>query len=263
MFAIASRVSLQIAGYQIVALFGLQDLRQRIAPYSSLDGILNVSHVELKPRGLLAVHLYVQIGLPEQAEDSQVFDAGNGVHDLHNFVRFVLQRSQVVAINLGRKLPLDAAHRFLHVVGDGLREIPDRSRDLFHFPVHGGDQLFLVLVKYRTPLFFRLQVHAEFGVEETGGVRPVVRASYLAGDDDSFGKRRQREPRQIGDADALSGTGRERPAHPQGVFVQMREELGANNAAGGEIQHRAKRKKSDRNRHPAFANTPAHGRAIA
>ena len=59
MFAIASRVSLQIAGYQIVALFALQHLSERVAAHRSLHGILDVGHVELEPRGLLAIHLDV------------------------------------------------------------------------------------------------------------------------------------------------------------------------------------------------------------
>ena len=89
--------------------------------------------------------------------------------------------SQIVAIDLGGKLAFDAADRFLHVVGNGLREIPDHARDLLQFLIHGRDQLFLVLMKCRTPIFLWFQVDEVLGVEEAGGVGAIVRPSGLAG----------------------------------------------------------------------------------
>ena len=60
---------------------------------------------------------------------------------------------QIVAIDLDGQLALDAADGFFHVVGDGLREIPERAGDLAERAIHGGDQRFLVLAEDGAPLF--------------------------------------------------------------------------------------------------------------
>ena len=90
------------------------------------------------------------------------------------------QRLQVVAVNLDRKLAFHAADRFFHVVGNGLREVPQRAGDLLQFPVHGRDQLFLVLAEHRTPLILGFQIDEVFGVEEAGRIGAVVRAARPA-----------------------------------------------------------------------------------
>ena len=74
----------------------------------------------------------------------------------------------------------DAADRFFHVVGDRLREIPEHARNLLQLAVHGGDQLFFVLMEDRPPLLLRLQIDEVFGVEEAGRVGAVVGPADLA-----------------------------------------------------------------------------------
>ena len=60
MFSMASsRIAIgrQVAHHQIVALFALQHLRQRIPAHGGLNGVLNIRDVDLIARGLLAIHL--------------------------------------------------------------------------------------------------------------------------------------------------------------------------------------------------------------
>ena len=58
-----------------------------------------------------------------------------------------LQRLQIVAVDLDGQLTFDATHRFFHVVGDRLREIPQRAGNLLELPVDRGNQFFFVLAE--------------------------------------------------------------------------------------------------------------------
>ena len=71
--------------------------------------------------------------------------------------------------------------------------------------VHGRDQVVLVLVKDRTPFFFRFQTHEVFGVEEARMVGPVVGTARLAGAVGGFRKRAKDKPCLIGNPDAFVG----------------------------------------------------------
>ncbi len=86
----------------------------------------------------------------------------------------VFEDAQVVAVDFGGELALYAADRFLHVVRDRLREVPDHARQLLQLAVHGGDDFIFVLVKHGPPLLLRFQIDEIFGVEEAGGIGSVV-----------------------------------------------------------------------------------------
>ena len=91
----------------------------------------------------------------------------------------------------------------------------------------------LSLWKTGRHLFFRLEVHEIFGVEEAGGVCAVVGAADLAGYQGDFGKRGEDVAGLVGDADAFGGAGAggQGAADPDGAFVEVGEEFGANHAA--------------------------------
>ena len=127
-----------------------------------------------------AVHREFQVRLADDAKDAQSCNAIQRAHDVDHLVGLCFKRPQVLAIDFDRQFAFDAADRLLHVVGDGLREVPDHTWHLLQLAIHGADQLFLVLVKDRTPLIFRLEIDEILGVEEAGGVCAVVGTSYLA-----------------------------------------------------------------------------------
>ena len=102
--------------------------------------------------------------------------------------------------------------------------------------VHGGDEFVLVLVEDGTPLVLGLEVDEVFGVEEAGGVGAVVGTAGLADDLGDLGKAGEDEPGLVGDGEAFggAGAGSERAADPDGAFVEVREELRADDAAEDE-----------------------------
>src|SRR5580698_9161515 len=110
-------------------------------------------------------------------KNSQVLNATYLFHDRNDLLRSVLENPQIVTINFRGKLTFDPAHRFLHVVRDGLGEVPDHAWDLFELSIHGGNELLLVLVKAGTPLFFRFEIDEILGIEKASCVSSVIRAA--------------------------------------------------------------------------------------
>ena len=164
-------------------------------------------------------------------------------HDADDLVAFCLKRLQVVAVDLDGQLALDAADRLLDVVGDGLRKVPDDARHLLEFTIHGADQLVLVLVEDGPPLILRLQVDEIFRIEEAGRVGAVVGPAHLADHVRDLGKGGQHGARFVHDGHALGrpGAGRERAAHPDGAFIQMRKKLRADHAAEAQKRGQSQR----------------------
>ena len=120
--------------------------------------------------------------------------------------------------------------------------------NLFHLLVQGGDQQFLVLVELLPPLVVRLQIDEVLGIEEARGIGAVIRPAHLRDDFRDLGKPGEGEACLIHDADALagSGAGGQRAARPDGAFVEVGKELGADHAA----RHQSKRRQHRPPRRP-------------
>ena len=119
-----------IADDQVVALLALQDLAYGFASDSGFYGVLHVGDVDAVAGGLLAVDRNIQIGLAEDAEEAEIFNAGDAAHYVDDFVAFFFEDLQIVAVEFYGQLAFYAADGFFHVVRDGLREIPE---DAGHF----------------------------------------------------------------------------------------------------------------------------------
>ena len=176
---------------------------------------------------------------------------------------FCFQNFQIVAIDFGGQFAFHAADRLLHVVLDGLGEVPDHPGNFFQFAIHGGDQFLLVLVKDGPPLFFGFQADKVLGVEEAGGVGSVIRASHLAGGLHDLGKRGQQHSNLIRQPDALTrpGAGRQGATHPERAFIQMGQEFRSDSAAQHQIGGAAQSHHRHAHHHPAMMNGPAQGPA--
>ena len=136
---------------------------------------------------------------------------------------------QVVAVDLDGELAFDAADGFFHVVGDGLGEVPADAGNFFELAVHGGDEFFFILVEDGAPLFFGFEVDEVFGVEEAGGICSVVGPAGLADDLGDLGEGGEGWRAWLVTAEAFGGAGGggQCAAHPDGAFVEMGRELGA------------------------------------
>ena len=151
-------------------------------------------------------------------------------HHVDDFVALLLERLQIGAVDLDRQFALDAADGFFHVVGDGLREIPEHAGNLFQFAVHGRDQLLFVLLEHRPPLLLGLQIDEVFGIEEAGGIGAIVGTAHLRDHLRDLRKSCQNDARLVHQTRAFgrSGAGRQGAARPDGAFIEMRQELRAN-----------------------------------
>ena len=212
-----------IADDEVIALLAFQHRRHRLAAGGGFDGVLHIGHVDAEAGGLVAVHREVEVGLADDAENAEILHTANLAHDPHD----------VVPVDLNRQLALDATDGFLHVVGDGLRKIPDDSGDLIRLLAQSRDQLLLVLVEDGPPLLLRPQVDEVLGVEEAGVVGAIIRPSHLAHHFGHFREPGEHDAGLIHDEDALSGTGTggQRAAGPDGAFVEVRQEFRPNGAS--------------------------------
>src|SRR6202022_4025674 len=87
-----------VTNYQVVSLLALQNLAHCFPAYRGLHGVLNIRNINSMPRGLLAINRDIQIRLPQNAEESQVFNTLNFAHDTDYLVALLLQSFQVFAI---------------------------------------------------------------------------------------------------------------------------------------------------------------------
>jgi len=187
------------------------------------------------------------VKLADDAEDAQVLNAPNRGHLRLDKLRRVLERAQIVAVEFDRKLAFDAGDGLFHVVGDGLRVIPDDAGKPLELLIDRGHERVLVLTEDRTPLVFGFQIDKVLGVEEAGGICAVVRTARLAYDLRDLWEGSHHDAGLVGEVDACSGafTGRQRSAYPDGAFVEVGQKLRADRSAKGEIDSAGKQRDGD------------------
>src|SRR5580698_11648204 len=102
-----------------------------------------------------------------------------------------------------------------------------------YFAIHGGDQFLLIPMKNGPPLIFGLQVDEVFCVAESSRVGSIVRRPGLRDDLGDLGKRGKDIAVLLGEARAfrLAYAVRHRATRPNCAFVQMGQELRANESA--------------------------------
>ena len=154
-------------------------------------------------------------------------------HDLLNLFALFLENVQVRPVKLGRKSAFCAGQRFVHVVFNGLGEIPESPGIFLKLAIHRGDQFIFVLMKNGPPLFLGLQVHEIFRIAESSRVGSVVGRSGLRDDRGDFGERSEDVARLSGEAFPFRETRavRHRAAGPNRAFIEMGQELRADDAA--------------------------------
>ncbi len=87
-----------VSRHQVIPLLALQHLAHRFAADRRLHRVLHIRNVDPVPRRLRAVHRNIQIRLPQHAKQSQILDAGDFAHHIHNLVALFFQRFQIIAI---------------------------------------------------------------------------------------------------------------------------------------------------------------------
>jgi hypothetical protein len=196
-----------------------------------------------------AIHGEGEIGLADDAEQPRGRHARNLAHHIDDFIALFFKRLEVVAVDLDRQLALDAADGLFHVVFDRLREAPDHAGNLLQLLVHGGDQVVLVLMEDRTPLFLGLQIDVVFGVEESGPVGAVVGTANLIDHVGDFRKAGHDQASLLEIRQALIGAGgrSKRAAHPERSFIQVRQKLGTDDAAVQEEDRHREPRNADAN----------------
>ena len=184
---------------------------------------------------------------------------------VNDLIRLRFERLKIVTVDFHRKRTLHAAHRFLQVVGNRLREAPDHSRNLFQFAIHGRDEPLFVLVKDRTPLLLGQEIDKEFRIEKARCIGSVIRATNLV--DDLWDLRETKHRISTG---SLRNTrtfcrpsaGSQSPTNPDRTFIQVRQEFRPDHTAEGKKCRNQKRYNCSTNRHPAVADRPVHALSV-
>ena len=218
---------------QVVDGLSLQDLADRKPADGGLDGILHIRHIDAKPRSRLAVDGEIEIRLARIALQPQILDSSNLGHDILDLFTLFLENVQVRPVKLGRKSAFRAGQRLIHVVFNGLGEIPESPRIFLQLAIHRGNQFIFILMKNRPPLILGLQVDEILRIAESSRVGSIVGRSGLRDDRGDFGERGEDVARLGGEALAFRETCavRHRTAGPNRAFVEMGQELRADDSA--------------------------------
>src|ERR1039458_10178652 len=184
----------------------------------------------------------IDIRLAANLESAEIGDAGNLTHDVLHLVGLLFEDLEIAAKEFDGKFTLDAADGFLHVVGDGLREVPVDAGNLAESFVHGIDEL-LFRAELGAPFGTVQQVDKDFCVVETAGVAAVVGPADLADDLLHFGVVGEDGAGAFGDCDSGGGAGAggQRAADPDRAFIEVREKFGADAVCISTMATRASR----------------------
>src|SRR5580698_8842880 len=134
-----------------------------------------------------------------------------------------------------------------------------------YFAIHGGDQFLLVPMKNGPPLIFGLQVDEIFRVAESSRVGSIVRRPGLRDDLSDLGERCEDIAVLLGKARAfrLAYAVGHRAARPNGAFVQMWQELRANDTAERQENSGGQRSQSNADYNHAVFDSPARADPVA
>ena len=112
---------------------------------------------------------------------------------------------------------------------------------------------------------FGLQIDKIFGVEEAGRIGAVVGPADLADDLRDLGKRGQNDARLVHGGHALgrAGAGSQRAAHPDRAFIQVRQELRADDAAEAQKARQQQRAHRHADGNVAMFDGPGRRMAVA
>jgi hypothetical protein len=158
-----------------------------------------------------------------------------------------------------------AGHRFIHVVLNGLGEIPESPWVFLQFAIHRGDQLLFILMKDGPPLVLGLQVDEIFRVAESSRVGSIVGRAGLRDDLGDLGERGEDIAGLLGEARAfrLAYAVGHRAARPNSAFVQMRQELRANDTAECQEHSDGQRSQANADYNHAVFDSPARAGPVA
>src|SRR5271165_1231734 len=156
----------------------LVEVAGTLAADRGLNDRVDVARSEAVAGGALAIDVDAYRRLSERTQDREIHDARNLGERRGDADRGLLERLEIIAVDLHRVLALDAGGRFFDVVLDVLRKIEiDAWKLLAEVVGHGfRERLF---VDALGPAVERLQRHEEFGVEKAGRVGAVIGAAVL------------------------------------------------------------------------------------
>src|SRR5260370_4300500 len=215
--------------------------------------------------GCRPVHVELDVRLAQHAKDTKVFHPFNLTHGTDDPLGYALKKFEIITVDLHGKLTFYSANCFLHVVGDGLRKVPDHAGNFVEFALHGADHSFFILVEHRPPLFLGLQADVVLGIGKTSGIRSVIRTPHLTRAFGRLWKRAKQAASLVREPDAFtrSGAGSERASDTERAIVRMRQELGANDSAQGQIDSGEQTQTRQPHRSRPMVDRPSHPVAIA
>ena len=160
--------------------------------------------------------------LTDRIEDGEIGDPRHRLHHLLDLAGSLFDCVEIVAVQLDRVLALHTRGRLFDIVLDVLREVeidPGKFGRQRIIDLLGQ----LLLVDTFGPGVERLQRYVEFGIEEAGGIGPVVGPPELRDDRYDFGKAPDDLPHAVDVGGRLleRDRRRQRGADPQIAFLEM------------------------------------------
>src|SRR5713226_5210984 len=178
---------------QIEATVTFENLGHGLAADRRLHHGPYVADVDSITRTRGPVRFDQQVGLTQRPVYRGVLDPRNGLEHSHDATGEVLVGPQIRAEDLDRISRLHPGQRLVHIVLDVLRvtetDARQRVAKLFVDPAYE-----FCLAEMRGPLVERLEVDEELGIEKSGRIGTVVRATDLGQHERHLGEGQENPP---------------------------------------------------------------------
>ncbi len=217
---------------QVEELLALNHLRGRLPADGRLHHRFDVGDVNSVARDLRAVRIDDQAGLSKFANHGKLGEARSFVEHVADFHRFLFEHAEVGAEDFYRERALETCERFVYGVFRRLRIVENHPGIRLELFLNVFNEFGFRMNRTLLPRFVivRLKPDIKLTIKKTRGIRAVIRPPKLRADD----RDHRILVQQVADfRREFSGVFvpnriRQSSPDPQSAFVEMRQELSAN-----------------------------------
>src|SRR6185312_1642905 len=172
---------------EIVQSLALLYLFRDAAADCGFDEGVDIAGVDAVARDLGTIHRHRQRGLAELLDEGEIADPAHMFKNLLDFFPLFLEDVEIGAEHLHIERAFETGLRLIDGVLGRLRVVERDAGESLELLIDRVDEILLAAIRSR-PLVVRLEPDVKLGIEEAGGIGPVVRPTVLRADDGHLGE---------------------------------------------------------------------------